>query len=219
VRNGGAGVRHGAARLLLAATLILAVGCAPSGTTSPPVAFSAPPASVPVPTPAVTADTSGPVPSVAGSPIQIPTSAPSNSPTSAPHPTPTRSPTTRTARSVSAFLSPSKNIECGRVPAGDSGQPTIACQIFTRTFTKPTCPSRPNQAPSSVVVYLAAKQRPNAVACVSDVVVPGSPRSSAYGDRFSFKAGTHCTVVPANVRCANSAGHGFTLSRSALKTF
>jgi hypothetical protein len=120
---------------------------------------------------------------------------------------------------VPAFLSPSKNIECGRVPAGDSGQPTIACQIFERTFKKPACPSRPNQAPSSIVVYLASKQRPNPVPCVSDVVVPGSPRSAAYGDRFAFKAGTRCTVVPANVHCANAAGHGFTLSRSALKTF
>jgi hypothetical protein len=70
-----------------------------------------------------------------------------------------------------------------------------------------------------VVVYLASKQRPNAVPCVSDLVVPGRPRSSAYGDRFAFKAGTRCTVTPPNVRCTNTAGHGFALSRSALKTF
>lgn len=224
VRNGSAAGRTGPARLLLAAavtlaTVALASGCTPGGTATPPVASSAPPPSIPVPTPVVTVPTSGPVPSVAGSPIQIPSSAPSSSPTSAPQPTPTASPTTKPARSVAAFLSPSKNIECGRVPAGDSGQPTIACQIFERTFKKPACSSRPNQAPSSMVVYLASKQRPNAVPCVSDVVVPGRPRSSAYGDRFAFKAGTHCTVVPANVHCANVAGHGFTLSRSALKTF
>jgi hypothetical protein len=120
---------------------------------------------------------------------------------------------------VPAFLSPSKNIECGRVPAGDSGQPTIACQIFERTFKNPTCRSHPNQAPSSVVVYLASEQRPNAVPCVTDVVVPNRPRSSAYGDQFAFEAGTRCTVVPANVHCANAAGHGFSLSRSALRTF
>jgi hypothetical protein len=70
-----------------------------------------------------------------------------------------------------------------------------------------------------MVVYLASEQRPNAVPCVSDVVVPDRPRSSAYGDQFAFKGGTRCTVTPANVRCTNAVGHGFTLARSALKAF
>jgi hypothetical protein len=223
VREPPAAVRWSAARSLCAAavalaTVVMAAGCTPRDSASPPASSSAPP-SIAVPTPGATAATSGPVPSVGGSPIQIPTTAPSSSPTSAPRPTPTASKTTKPARSVAAFLSPSKNIECGRAPAGDSGQPAIACQIFERTFTKPACPSRPNQAPSSIVVYLTSKQRPNAVPCVSDVVVPGSPRAAAYGDRFAFKAGTACTVMPANVRCTNAAGHGFTLSRSALRMF
>ena len=203
-------VRRWAGRLISAAAAALVAGCTTPGWTSPPAPSQAPPASPPV-----SVSPSALVPSVAGSPIQIPTSTP----TSAPQPTPSASATTKASRSVPAFLSPSKNIECGRVPAGDSGQPAIACQIFQRTFRNPSCPSRRNQAPSSLVVYLASKQRPNAVPCVSDVVVPDRPRSSAYGDLFAFEAGTHCTVARANVRCANAAGHGFTLSRSALKTF
>jgi hypothetical protein len=153
---------------------------------------------------------------LSGGPIRIPTSSPSIPP----QPKPTPSATAKAARSVAAFLSPSKNVECGRVPAGGSGEPRIACQIFERSFKRPSCPSRQSQqAGTSVIVYLTTSRRPTAVACASDVAVPAQPRSSAYGDRFVFAGGTQCTVTPENVRCSNTAGHGFVLARSAFSTF
>ena len=106
-------------------------------------------------------------------------------------------------------LSPSKNIECGTVPSR-AGEPTMACQIFTRDLQTASCSNAQNRrAGTSVVVYLTTTYRPTSVGCASDVAVPASPRSSVYGDVFAFRGGTRCSVVPQHVRCSNSAGHGF----------
>jgi hypothetical protein len=109
------------------------------------------------------------------------------------------------------FTSPSGNIGC--LITDD----LLRCDIAERDWSPPP---RPADCPD-VVGYgqgiLIHQYGPARFVCAGDTTMGfGSPLP--YG-QFQAGGGMSCTSEPAGMRCSNSDGHGFTLSRQGYQLF
>jgi hypothetical protein len=104
------------------------------------------------------------------------------------------------------FRTPSKNIYCAWL----SGPQTLRCDILSGV--KPL-PPKPASCDFDWGAGYEVKRTGRArILCVSDSVVTNSAKVLRYGQTWS-RGGFTCISRVTGLRCRNSAGHGFFLSR------
>ncbi len=110
------------------------------------------------------------------------------------------------------FQTPSKNIGCGF-----TDQPNfLRCEI--NSGLKPT-PARPKSCQQDYGFAVGMKTTGQAYAlCVGDTVRKPSARVLPYGTTWR-RAGFTCASDMTGLRCTNSSGHGFFLSRDRSSFF
>jgi hypothetical protein len=159
---------------------------------------------------------SGPVAAASGATSATPSGATSSSggsasPSGSASPTPSPTPTKVTA---DAFVTPSKNITCFRDTFSVA---TIYCGIVAHQFTTPACVGDP-----AAVAGLQATDDIGFISgCGGEYLKGGADRTVVpvtYGTTIDLGPAL-CTVESVNVRCVNSAGHGFTLARESYTVF
>ena len=112
------------------------------------------------------------------------------------------------------FVTPSKNIECAFLQSGKHID--VRCDI--RSQDNPMKP-RPKSCEFDFGGSYGVGRTGRAHRlCVSDSVHDDHAKVVAYGTSYSFK-GITCKSTTAFLRCKNTSGHGFKLSRSAQKLF
>ena len=114
------------------------------------------------------------------------------------------------------FRTPSGNIGCGYGSA-DAGSPAfLRCDI--RSGLKPK-PARPRGCDLDYGDSYEMKKtgRPS-VLCHGDTVFDPGARVLAYGTSWA-RDGFRCTSRTTGLRCTNSSGHGFFLSREHSQVF
>lgn len=115
------------------------------------------------------------------------------------------------AADLVGFTSPSGNIGC--ILADDM----VRCDISARDWTPPP---RPADCPDFTDFGQGITLNPTGPAsfvCAGDTTL-GSGAGLPYGE-FRAGGGMSCTSEPAGMRCSNSDGHGFTLSRQRYTLF
>lgn len=116
---------------------------------------------------------------------------------------------------IRQFQTPSGNIQCGWFKFGQKPA-SIRCDISSQENpAKPRPKSCEFDFGYSYAMNAKGKSRR---ACVSDAVGGPGTKVLAYGTTFA-KGGIVCASTEAFLRCANSSGHGFKLSRSAQSLF
>ena len=109
------------------------------------------------------------------------------------------------------FTSPSGNIAC--VLAEDS----VRCDIAERDWSPPP---QPASCPDFTDYGQGISLRPTGPAsfvCAGDSTLGNRP-VLPYG-QFRAGGGMSCNSEPSGMRCSNSDGHGFTISRQAYTLF
>ena len=111
------------------------------------------------------------------------------------------------------FLSPSGNIAC----ILDSASAYLRCDIMDREWSPPPRPAGcPTQTGYGQGITLHP-YGPATFVCGGDTTFGDWPTLD-YG-QFQAGGGMSCNSEPSGVRCSNSDGHGFTLSRQAYRLF
>ncbi len=122
-----------------------------------------------------------------------------------------------TATAITRFAAPSRNIAC----AGD--QREMRCDIRETNATPPPKPAKCRFDWGQAYVVTPGNRKGRGK-CASDTVLP-SPgqriRILQYGTSIRFGPGgvIVCTSRTTGLTCRNKKGHGFTLSRQAIKLF
>ncbi len=115
---------------------------------------------------------------------------------------------------VSGFQTPSGNIFCAYQSSEDYR--SLRCDI-SRTTNKP--PPKPSSCDYDWGYYFGLSPRGKGHrACVSDTPMDPSFKKLAYGKTWKRGPFT-CRSRTANLRCTNTRGHGFQLSRSKQTVF
>lgn len=115
------------------------------------------------------------------------------------------------AADIVGFTSPSGNIGCML----DADY--VRCDIAERDWSPPP---RPADCPDFTGYGQGIALNRTGLAafvCAGDTALGGGP-ALAYGESRSI-AGITCASEPSGMRCTNSDGHGFTLSRQAYTLF
>ena len=115
------------------------------------------------------------------------------------------------AADIVGFTSPSGNIGC--MLSDD----LLRCDIAERDWSPPP---RPSDCPSFTGYGQGISLNPTGPArfvCAGDTALGGGP-ALAFGE-FQAGGGMSCNSEPSGMRCSNSDGHGFTLSRQAYTLF
>ncbi len=109
------------------------------------------------------------------------------------------------------FTSPSGNIACAMEPA------EVRCDIRDRAWSPPARPAEcPSQTGFGQGIRIRA-QGPAGFVCGGDTTF-GAGSALPYG-QYQANGGVSCNSEPSGMRCSNSDGHGFTLSREAYSLF
>ncbi len=109
------------------------------------------------------------------------------------------------------FSSPSGNIAC----AMDSG--FVRCDVGDRDWSPPPRPANcPTETGYGQGINLHANG-PASFVCGGDTTF-GDWSALPYG-QYHANGGVSCNSEPSGMRCSNSDGHGFTLSRQAYSVF
>ncbi|WP_308124247.1 DUF6636 domain-containing protein [Mycolicibacterium xanthum] len=93
----------------------------------------------------------------------------------------------------------------------------LRCDIAERDWTPPP---RPADCPGLTDYGQGITLGPNGPAsfvCAGDTTLQSGPPLPY--DQFQAGGGMSCTSEPSGMRCSNSDGHGFTLSRQAYTLF
>ncbi|MCV7368677.1 hypothetical protein CRI77_24975 [Mycolicibacterium duvalii] len=115
------------------------------------------------------------------------------------------------AAEVVGFTSPSGNIGC--VLTDDS----VRCDIAARDWAPPPRPaSCPDFTDYGQGLTLGPTGPANFV-CAGDTALNSGP-ALPYG-QYQAGGGMSCNSEPSGIRCSNSDGHGFTISRQAYTLF
>ena len=109
------------------------------------------------------------------------------------------------------FHSPSRNIDC--VISGDQAR----CDIRQHSFRAPPRPRSCDLEWGSVVAVGKASKR-GSFACVGDTARDPKAKTLAYGKTIRA-GGMRCTSRTDGIRCRNSRGHGFLISRARYLLF
>jgi hypothetical protein len=110
------------------------------------------------------------------------------------------------------FRTPSKNIYCAWL----SGPRTIRCDILSGV--RPLPPKPPSCDFDWGAGFDLKRTGRARILCVSDSVVTNSAKVLRYGQTWS-RGGFTCRSRVTGLRCRNSAGHGFFLSRQRSYRF
>ncbi|BBX51788.1 hypothetical protein GCM10009645_30850 [Mycolicibacterium poriferae] len=109
------------------------------------------------------------------------------------------------------FTSPSGNIGCILADG------TVRCDVAERDWAPPPRPSDcPDFTDYGQGITLGTTGRASFV-CAGDTAL-GSGPALPYG-QFEAGGGVSCTSEPSGMRCSNSDGHGFTISRQDYTLF
>lgn len=109
------------------------------------------------------------------------------------------------------FTSPSGNIGCILADG------TVRCDVAERDWAPPPRPSDcPDFTDYGQGITLDTTG-PASFVCAGDTAV-GSGPALPYG-QFEAGGGVSCTSEPSGMRCSNSDGHGFTISRQDYTLF
>ena len=112
---------------------------------------------------------------------------------------------------VVGFTSPSGNIGCILADG------TVRCDVAERDWAPPPRPSDcPDFTDYGQGITLGTTGRASFV-CAGDTAL-GSGPALPYG-QFEAGGGVSCTSEPSGMRCSNSDGHGFTISRQDYTLF
>ena len=112
---------------------------------------------------------------------------------------------------VVGFTSPSGNIGCILADG------TVRCDVAERDWAPPPRPSDcPDFTDYGQGITLGTTGRASFV-CAGDTTL-GSGPGLPYG-QFEAGGGVSCTSEPSGMRCSNSDGHGFTISRQDYTLF
>ncbi|BBZ04878.1 hypothetical protein MCHIJ_43150 [Mycolicibacterium chitae] len=112
---------------------------------------------------------------------------------------------------IEFFTSPSGNIGCFIEPG------YVRCDINERTWAPPPRPADcPSQTGYGQGISLDA-HGPAEFVCAGDTTL-GAGSALPYG-QFHASGGLSCNSEPAGMRCSNSDGRGFTISREAYDLF
>lgn len=115
------------------------------------------------------------------------------------------------AADIIGFTSPSGNIGCVL------DEDMVRCDIAARDWSPPP---RPDDCPDFTDygqgIYVNVTG-PAAFVCAGDTAL-GSGPALEYGQYWAG-AGISCTSEPSGIRCSNTDGHGFVLSRQAYQLF
>lgn len=110
---------------------------------------------------------------------------------------------------------PSGNIGC--FAYDEAGAATVRCdilQVRTRSLRRPKgCDLDFGQA-----FVIAGGARRGAAICHGDTVIDPHARASPYGETWRWR-GLACLSSPAGLRCANTRGAGFEISRERQSVF
>ena len=109
------------------------------------------------------------------------------------------------------FTSPSGNIGCILI------DDLLRCDIATRDWSPPP---RPADCPDMTDYGQGISLHPHGTArfvCAGDTALGGGP-PLPYGE-YRAGGGMSCNSEPTGMRCSNSDGHGFTISRRAYTLF
>lgn len=109
------------------------------------------------------------------------------------------------------FHSPTRNIDC--LVTKDAAR----CDLRQHSFRPPPRPKRCDLEWGSVL-EIGKSNRRGGFGCVGDTVRDPSAKTLPYGHSVR-EGGIHCTSRTDGMRCANSRGHGFLVSRQAYKLF
>jgi len=112
---------------------------------------------------------------------------------------------------IVGFTSPSGNIGCML------SETFVRCDIAERDWSPPP---RPADCPGETGYGQGISLEPTGTAsfvCAGDTALGGGP-ALPYGE-FRADGGTSCISTPAGMRCSNSDGHGFALSRQEYQLF
>ncbi len=112
---------------------------------------------------------------------------------------------------IVGFTSPSGNIGC--MLSDD----LLRCDIAARNWSPPP---RPAACPADTDYgqgILVHPTGPATFVCAGDTALGGGP-AMAYGE-YQAGGGMSCNSESSGMRCSNSDGHGFILSRQAYKLF
>jgi len=112
---------------------------------------------------------------------------------------------------IVGFTSPSGNIGCML------SEDLLRCDVAERDWSPPP---RPADCPDFTGYGQGIMLRPTGSAsfvCAGDTALGGGP-ALPYG-QFQAGGGMSCNSEPSGMRCSNSDGHGFTISRQAYTLF
>ena len=112
---------------------------------------------------------------------------------------------------IVGFTSPSGNLGCML------SEDLLRCDIAERDWSPPP---RPADCPGDTGYGQGISIEPTGPAsfvCAGDTTLGGGP-ALAYGE-FRAGGGMSCTSTPSAMRCSNSEGHGFILSRQEYQLF
>ncbi|UXA20719.1 DUF6636 domain-containing protein [Mycobacterium sp. SMC-4] len=112
---------------------------------------------------------------------------------------------------VAGFTSPSGNIGC--ILTDDS----VRCDVAARDWAPPPRPSTCPDFTDFGQGLIVGPTGPASFVCAGDTAL-GSGPALPYG-QFHAGGGMSCTSEPSGMRCSNSEGHGFTISRQAYTLF
>lgn len=118
------------------------------------------------------------------------------------------------AADVLGFTSPSSNVGCILI---DDTDVMVRCDIAERDWSPP---ARPADCPDIVDYGQGLELAPHGVArfvCAGDTTL-GSGPALPYGE-YRAGGGVSCRSEPSGMRCSNSDGHGFALSREEYTLF
>ena len=109
------------------------------------------------------------------------------------------------------FTSPSGNIGC--ILSDD----LLRCDIQTRNWSPPPRPGDcPNFSDYGQGISMHSTG-PASFVCAGDTAIGGGP-VLPYG-QYQAGGGMSCNSEPSGMRCSNSDGHGFSISREAYQIF
>ena len=110
------------------------------------------------------------------------------------------------------FRTPSGNIGCGY----DSGSATLRCDIGTGLQPRPP---KPKNCPLDWGFGYFVKRTGTArVVCAGDTAIDRRSPAVPYGTTWR-RGGFACISTRAGLRCTNSSGHGFFLSKQSSNRF
>jgi len=109
------------------------------------------------------------------------------------------------------FTSPSGNIGC------ILSDTSLRCDVGDRDWSPPPRPADCPDFSDYGQGILIHPTGPARFVCAGDTAMGAGP-ALAYG-QFEAGGGMSCNSEPSGMRCSNSDGHGFTISRQAYRIF